>query len=126
MSKQPTDKPSAAGGAAPGAETRAADSPQSMIDDLLKLYQSPAGKGASAEITDAVAQALVVGLGSGPSNAAARSMAASAEALALLLHNAVAQQQKTNIEALAVTADCVAKILGTTAPAATPAGGEAK
>jgi hypothetical protein len=121
MSKQTTGQP-AASDAPPAAEARAADSPQSMIDDLLKLYRSPPGKGASPEITDAVTQVLVVGLASGPSVAGARSMTAGAEALALLFHNAVAQQQKTNIEALAVTADCVAKILGAPAAATAPTG----
>ena len=116
MSKRRTGKASAAGGAS--RRRRPADSPPSIIDELLKLYQAPAGKGASPEMTDAVTQALVTRLGSGPSTAALQSMTATTEALARLFHDAVAQQQRANIEALAVTADCVRNILGASAPAA--------
>lgn len=121
MSKQPAGQASTAKRARPGANKRGAASAQTKVDDLLKLYRSPAGKGASPEMTDALTQALVVSLGSGPSVAGLESMMSSAQAFGLMFHGAVAEQQRANIEALAVTANCVKMILAGSAPASDPA-----
>jgi Killing trait len=116
MSKQPNTRTAGAKRAPRDEKERSAGSFQATIDDLLKLYQSPAGKGASPQATDAVTQALLMALGSGPTVAALESMTAASQASGLMFHNAVANQQKVNIEALVATAECIRKILNVSAP----------
>lgn len=93
---------------------------QSALAELLKVYQAKASKGVSPEETDAITQAMLLAVGSAASAGAVEAMTAAGRHLADTMHNAVASQQKTNIEAMAVTAECVRKILGSTAPRAEP------
>jgi hypothetical protein len=116
MSKQPNNKRAGTKRASRDERAHSAGSFQSTIDDLLKLYQSPAGKGASPQVTDAVTQALLIALGSGPSVAALGSMMSASHATGLMFYDAVAHQQKANIEAMVATAECIRKILNVSAP----------
>lgn len=91
-------------------------SPSDEVSDamakLMSAYQQVAAKGGSTpEITDAVTQALVMILGSGPSIAAYQSLLQSQAASGMMYQNAVANQQKTNILGMAMTAKCVRYML---------------
>lgn len=82
------------------------------LKNFADLYAGIAAKGgATPEMTDAVTQALVMILGSGPSLAAFDSLMATQQANGLMYHNAVANQQKTNLLGMAMTAKCVRYML---------------
>jgi hypothetical protein len=59
------------------------------------------------QVQDTVGQSLLMILGSGPALAAFDSMMAAQQANGLMYHNAVANQQKTNLLGMAMTAKCV-------------------
>jgi hypothetical protein len=93
-------------------EKPANESLAQTIRGLSELYTSAAKDGSvSPQMTDAVTQALVMVLGSGPSIAALDSLLAAQRASGLLYHNAVANQQKTNLLGMAMTAKCVRYML---------------
>jgi hypothetical protein len=82
------------------------------LKNFADAYAAAAAKGgATPEITDAVSQALVMILGSGPSLAAYQGLLQSQQANGQMYHNAVANQQKTNILGMAMTAKCVRYML---------------
>ena len=85
------------------------------LKNFADLYAGIAAKGGTTpEMTDAITQALVMILGSGPSIAAFDSLMAVQQANGLMYHNAVANQQKTNILGMAMTAKCVRYMLDDT------------
>lgn len=90
---------------------------RAVIDDLLRLYGTEAGKDGSPVLTDAVTQALLLALGSGLQVAALDAAAAAQRAQAMLFFDAVAQQQKGSLLALAAVGKAVREILGGSAAA---------
>lgn len=89
----------------------AADSLASAVLGLSKLYSQCGKNGVSPEITDAVSQALLLILGSGPSIAAFDDLMNVQVANGIMYQNAVANQQKTNLLGMAMTAKCVRYML---------------
>jgi hypothetical protein len=82
------------------------------IRNFAQSYATAAAKGGSTpEMTDAVTQALVMILGSGPSLAALDGFMAVQQSNGIMYHNAVANQQKTNLLGMAMTAKCVRYML---------------
>jgi hypothetical protein len=63
------------------------------------------------QVTDAMTQALLAVIGSGPSIAVLDSMISANQANGLMYHNSVAHQQKTNIFGMVATMQCVARLL---------------
>jgi hypothetical protein len=80
--------------------------------ELLKLYREIAADGAAPQVTDAITQALLTVLGSGPSFAALESLVSANQANGLMYHNSVAAQQRTNILSMVATTKCVNALLG--------------
>jgi killing trait domain-containing protein len=74
---------------------------------LSNLYTANGGEGVSSQVTDAVTQALVLILGSGPSLAAYDGLLQAQQANGIMYHNAVANQQKATMLGMAMTAKCV-------------------
>jgi hypothetical protein len=74
---------------------------------LLNFSAEAAKSGVSPEVTDAVTQALLLILGSGPSIAAYDGLLQTQAASGIMYHNAVANQQKTNLLGMAMTAKCI-------------------
>ena len=82
------------------------------IAGLSNIYASAAKDGAvSPQMTDAITQALLLILGSAPSIAAYDSLLSVQQANGIMYHNAVAQQQKTNLLGMAMAAKCVRYML---------------
>lgn len=79
--------------------------------DLLNLYRELSREGAAPQVTDAITQALLTVLGSGPSFAVLESMISVNQANGLMYHNSVSLQQKTNILGMVATAKCVKSLL---------------
>jgi Killing trait len=94
-----------------GGDAPSAASFRAVVDDLLRLYGTAAGKDGSPVLTDAVTQALLLALGSGLQIAALDAAAAAQRAQAMLFFDAVAQQQRGSIVALEATAKAVREIL---------------
>lgn len=67
--------------------------------------------GEDGKVTDAMTQALLAVIGSGPSVAVLDSMISANQANGLMYHNSVAHQQKTNIFGMVTTMQCVARLL---------------
>ncbi|HEY2070338.1 MAG TPA: RebB family R body protein [Rhizomicrobium sp.] len=106
----PTDSPSDAPNGASDKDTSAApkDPATGLQDALLEAAMQG---GVSPAVTDAITQALVLVLGSGPALAAYQGMLAAQSANGILYHNAVSNQQKTNLLGMAMTAKCVRYML---------------
>lgn len=81
------------------------------VRDLMTLYARLLSDPAMTKSGDALSQALVSVLGSGPSFAALASLMAASNANGLMYYNAVAHQQKTNLLGMAITAKCVRAML---------------
>jgi killing trait domain-containing protein len=77
------------------------------VRNLSNAYVAVGKDGVSPQVTDAITQALLLILGSGPSVAAFDSLLSVQQANGLMYHNAVANQQKTNLLGMAMTAKCV-------------------
>jgi len=78
---------------------------------LSKLYSDSAKDGVSPQVTDASTQALVLILGSAPSFVAFEGLLSAQNSSGLMYHNAVSNQQKTNLLGMAMTAKCVRYML---------------
>lgn len=91
---------------------------RAVIDDLLRLYGTEAGKDGSPVLTDAVTQALLLALGSGLQAAALDAAAAAQRAQAQLFFDAVERQQRGGLLALEATAKAVRDILSVPGAAA--------
>jgi hypothetical protein len=78
---------------------------------LSKLYANCGKDGVSSQTTDAITQALLLILGSGPSIAALDELMNVQVSNGIMYHNAVANQQKTNLLGMAMTARCVRYML---------------
>ena len=83
------------------------------LHELLEMYAESAKSGSSATC-DTLSQALLMILGSGPAFSAFESMLAANRADGIMYYNAVANQQKTNMISMAVTAKCVKYMLNVT------------
>jgi hypothetical protein len=83
------------------------------LRELLKMYAECA-KGGPSPAADAMSQALLMILGSGPAFAAFGSLLAANRADGMMYYNAVFNQQKTNLISMAVTAKCVKYMLNVT------------
>jgi hypothetical protein len=81
-----------------------------VLDGFSKMSASGAD-GVSPQITDALTQALLAILGAGPSMAAFDSLLSVQGANGMMYYNAVANQQKTNLLGMAMTAKCVRYML---------------
>jgi hypothetical protein len=81
-----------------------------MLEGFSRMSTSKAD-GVSPQVTDAVTQALVAILGTGPSMAAFDSLLSVQAANGMMYYNAVANQQKTNLLGMAMTAKCVRYML---------------
>ena len=95
-----------------GDDTAQDDPPQAKSSDALNAalqsFSAEAAKnGVSPQVTDAITQAALLILGSGPSIAAFDELIAAQQANGIMYHNAVANQQKANILAMAMTAKCI-------------------
>jgi hypothetical protein len=122
------EKPSASGSASSGNEDgtgsgqkknggrRDGNTPDTaeMLDKVLGGFSkmsSGGAEGVSPQITDALTQALLAILGAGPSMAAFDSLLSVQAANGMMYYNAVANQQKTNLLGMAMTAKCVRYML---------------
>jgi hypothetical protein len=90
----------------------ARDAFSAAIEGLAKLYIHDAEHGVSPQVTDAVTQALTLILGSSPSVVALDGLMSMQTANGIMYYNAVANQQKTNMIGMAMTARCVRHMLG--------------
>lgn len=81
------------------------------VRELMNLYARLCSDPALVQSRDALTQALVTVQGSGPSFGALASMMAASNASGLMYYNAVANQQKTNLLGMAMTAKCVRAML---------------
>ncbi len=95
-----------------GREPPGAASYDVTFRELLKLYRELAADGAAPQVTDAITQALLTVIGSGPSFAALESLVSANQANGLMYHNSVATQQRTNILSMVATTKCVNALLG--------------
>jgi len=93
------------------AAPRNADTLSSAVLGLSKLYANCGKDGVSSQTTDAITQALLLILGSGPSIAALDELMNVQVSNGIMYHNAVANQQKTNLLGMAMTARCVRYML---------------
>jgi hypothetical protein len=82
-----------------------------MTSALLELARGAATGGVSSQVTDAITQALLAILGSGPSIAAFENLMSINAANGMMYYNAVDHQQKTNLLGMAMTAKCVRYML---------------
>ena len=94
------------------AETRAHFASKDTFNDLLKLYHEIYRDGGSApQVTDAITQALLTVMGSGPAFAALETFVSASQANGRMYQSAVASQQMTNIYAMGTLSRCVKAIL---------------
>lgn len=90
--------------------TRASANPtEESYNRLFNLFRNLSG--ASSEAEDVIGDVLTAVLGSVPAVAVGETMLSAAQAQGLMLGNAVANQQKTNIVAMVTTVGCVAQLL---------------
>lgn len=88
--------------------------PAELLGNVLGGFSKMSASGAegvSPQITDALTQALLAILGAGPSMAAFDSLLSVQAANGMMYYNAVANQQKTNLLGMAMTAKCVRYML---------------
>lgn len=81
------------------------------FEDVLKLTMELSRDPNMAPIAESVANTLLAVIGSGPSFAAMQSLVAANQANGLMYHNAVANQQMTNIMGMVATMNCVQVLL---------------
>ncbi|HEY2068059.1 MAG TPA: RebB family R body protein [Rhizomicrobium sp.] len=90
----------------------AGDSLNQAMAGLAGLYtQAGIEGGVSPAVTDALTQALLLVVGSGPSVAAYESLMNVTQANGQMFANSVANQQQTNVLGMAMTAKCVRYML---------------
>jgi hypothetical protein len=90
---------------------RCKDREEEAFREFLRLYGKLSRDGMCPGTTDAISQALLTVLGSGPPFAVLGSMFAANQANGLMYYNAVSHQQKTNLLSMAMTAKCVRYML---------------
>lgn len=81
------------------------------FEDILKLTMRLSRDPATAPMAETVANTLLTVIGSGPSFAAMQSLVAANQASGLMYHNAVANQQTTNILGMVATMNCVQALM---------------
>lgn len=99
-----TDK--AADKATEGSTARLGD-----FEDVMKLMLELSKNPATAPTAESVANTLLTVIGSGPSFAAMQSLVAANQASGMMYHNAVANQQTTNILGMVATMNCVQALM---------------
>lgn len=92
--------------AAEGSTARLGD-----FEDVMKLMLELSKNPATAPTAEAVANTLLTVIGSGPSFAAMQSLVAANQASGMMYHNAVANQQTTNILGMVATMNCVQALM---------------
>jgi hypothetical protein len=80
-------------------------------EEVLKLAMELSRNPATAPIAESVASTLLTVIGSGPSFAAMQSLVAANQASGMMYHNAVANQQTTNILGMVATMNCVQALM---------------
>lgn len=105
----PDDEAAGKAGASDGGASR--DGLASAILGLSKLCSESGKDGVSPEVTDAVTQALLLVLGTAPSVVTFEGLLSAQTSSGLMYHNAVSNQQKTNLLGMAMTAKCVRYML---------------
>jgi hypothetical protein len=90
--------------------SNASETLASAVLGLSKLYAN-CGEDGLPGVTDAVTQALLLILGSAPSVVALDGLQSAQVASGAMYHGAVANQQRTNLLAMTVTAKCVRHML---------------
>ena len=81
------------------------------FEDVLKLTLELCKDPKTAPIAEGVANTLLAVIGSGPSFAAMHSLVAANQASGMMYHNAVSNQQMTNILGMVATMNCVQVLL---------------
>lgn len=81
------------------------------FEDILKLTMKLSRDPATAPMAETVANTLLTVIGSGPSFAAMQSLVAANQASGMMYHNAVANQQTTNILGMVATMNCVQALM---------------
>ena len=81
------------------------------FEEILKLMLELSKNPATAPAAESVANTLLTVIGSGPSFAAMQSLVAANQASGLMYHNAVANQQTTNILGMVATMNCVQALM---------------
>jgi hypothetical protein len=81
------------------------------FENILKLMLELSKNPATAPTAEAVANTLLTVIGSGPSFAAMQSLVAANQASGMMYHNAVANQQTTNILGMVATMNCVQALM---------------
>ena len=111
----PPPPPPGAGGTTPPPSGGGQNGPRygatPLSSAIIDLAKSAAQNGASSQVTDAITQAMLAILGSGPSIAAFESLMSINAANGMMYYNAVDHQQKTNLLGMAMTAKCVRYML---------------
>lgn len=97
--------------AGPRKPSSASEGLADAIREMSGLFTKPGKGGVPPEITDGLTQALVLLLGSAPSVTVVEGMQQAQTASGLMYHNAVANQQRTNLLSMAMTAKCVRYML---------------
>ena len=81
------------------------------FEEILKLMLELSKNPATAPTAESVANTLLTVIGSGPSFAAMQSLVAANQASGMMYHNAVANQQTTNILGMVATMNCVQALM---------------
>jgi hypothetical protein len=81
------------------------------IREMSALFAHSGKDGVMPQITDGLTQGLVLLLGSAPSVAVIEGLQQAQTASGIMYHNAVANQQRTNLLSMAMTAKCVRYML---------------
>ncbi|WP_372784957.1 RebB family R body protein [Phenylobacterium sp.] len=81
------------------------------IEDALRLTMELCRDPKMAPIADSVASTLLAVIATGPSVATLQSLIAANQASGAMFHNAVANQQMTNVLGMAATMSCVQTLL---------------
>ncbi|MBU1272574.1 MAG: RebB family R body protein [Alphaproteobacteria bacterium] len=81
------------------------------FEEILKLMLELSKNPATAPTAESVASTLLTVIGSGPSFAAMQSLVAANQASGMMYHNAVANQQTTNILGMVATMNCVQALM---------------
>jgi Killing trait len=107
-----TDKPAdMEAGKATGKTPEASAANLGDFEDVMKLMLELSKNPATAPTAEAVANTLLTVIGSGPSFAAMQSLVAANQASGMMYHNAVANQQTTNILGMVATMNCVQALM---------------
>jgi hypothetical protein len=83
-------------------------------DDFMKLMLELCRDPKMAHVAEGVASTMVAVMGSGPAWTTLQSLIAANQASGAMYHNAIHNQQMTNVLGMVATANCVQALLGQT------------